>query len=213
MVRCSLGLAPTRRLLLLLVTSSSRWGRLLGLDVHDLGTLLLQLAQLALLDELATLATGLSLFLKHLLPGLLGLVDVLDEKTLVLEHSSLGAEVELVVQVPIDLLCLTVLGEQAAEHPDAAHPQNLAGQTSLLGTLAPSETAVPSLSLGEVNGAHAGAGVHGGGLADHQTILDELLDSLARVCHGDLRDLIRVEPNLLPPALKHRSRKPLLQLE
>merc|ERR1712159_856856 len=210
MVRCSLGLAPTRRLLLLLVTSSSRWGRLLGLDVHDLGTLLLQLAQLALLDELATLATGLSLFLKHLLPGL---VDVLDEETLVLEHSSLGAEVELVVQVPIDLLCLTVLGEQAAEHPDAAHPQDLAGQTSLLGTLAPSETAVPSLSLGEVNGAHTGAGVHGGRMADHQTILDELLDSLARVRHGDLRDLIRVEPNLLPPALKHRSRKPLLQLE
>lgn len=44
--------------------------------------------------------------------------------------------VQLMVQVLVNLLVVTVLLEQTAQHTGAADPQNLGGQTSLSGTVA-----------------------------------------------------------------------------
>jgi len=50
---------------------------------------------------------------------------VLDKGSLVLEGVTLGKVVELVVQVLVDLAGSTVLDEETAEDPLAAHPQDL----------------------------------------------------------------------------------------
>lgn len=42
--------------------------------------------------------------------------------------------VELVVQVPVDLLGVSVLAQQASEHPQPLHPEQLCGQPGLPGT-------------------------------------------------------------------------------
>ena len=79
---------------------------------------------------------GLCLVREHLGPGLLSLllVDELHQDTLVLEHVALGLEVQLVVEVAVDLLGLTVAAQQAAEDAHALHPQQLLGHTGILGT-------------------------------------------------------------------------------
>lgn len=58
--------------------------------------------------------------------------------------------------------------------------------------------------------AGAGARVHGDGLADDQTIADELADGLAGVGVGDLVDLVRVKPDLTLAAADHGGGEALL---
>jgi len=67
---------------------------------------------------------------------LLHLVDGLDQHVLVLELVTLGAEVELVVDVLVDLLGFTVLAEEASQNADSAHPEDVRGHTGIAGTLA-----------------------------------------------------------------------------
>ena len=67
-------------------------------------------------------------------------MDGLDQDTLVLETVTLGGDVELVVDLLVDLLGLTVLAEQATENALAAHPEDLGGHTSLGGTAALTHT-------------------------------------------------------------------------
>ena len=54
-----------------------------------------------------------------------GCTYVLNKGALVLEGVTLGEVVKLVVKVLVDLAGSTVLDEQTAEDPLAAHPQNL----------------------------------------------------------------------------------------
>jgi hypothetical protein len=56
----------------------------------------------------------------------LGLLDVLNEGTLVLEGVTLAEVVELVVEVLVDLAGGTVADEQTTENTHAAHPEDLA---------------------------------------------------------------------------------------
>ena len=42
--------------------------------------------------------------------------------------------VKLVVQVPVDLLGVSVLAQQASQHPKPLHPEQLCGQAGLPGT-------------------------------------------------------------------------------
>jgi hypothetical protein len=121
---------------------------------------------------------------------------VLHQGTLVLECVTLAQVVELVVEVLVDLAAGTVLDEEAAEDTQAAHPENLAGHTSVGGTLSLTETTVSAFSSGEVELAGSGSRVHGHRLSDNEAIGDELSDGLARVCVGDLALLARIEPNL-----------------
>lgn len=84
------------------------------------------------------------------------------------------------------------------------------GHTSLLGTLALTQTTVSADSAGGGELTGTGAGVHGDGLADDEAIADELADGLTGVGVGDLIHLIGVEPNLALAAADHGGREALL---
>ena len=145
---------------------------------------LLLLGQDALLSPLAGLThsrtPGLGLVVQLLRASLLSLllVDVLHQDALVLEHVTLGLHVQLVVQVTVDLLRVTVLLQQTTQHSHALHPQELDRHTGIGRTLALAETTVTSLAARLSVLAHTVAGVHHDGLLDDQTILDQLADVL-----------------------------------
>ena len=69
---------------------------------------------------------------------------------------------------------------------------------------------MPANSSGEVQLASAGSGVHSNGLADDESIADELADGLAGVGVGDLADLVGVEPDLVLAAANDRGGQALL---
>lgn len=155
---------------------------------------------------------GLSLLGEDLSTGTLslGLVDVLHKDTLVLEDVTLGLEVETMVEVLVNLASLTVLAKETTEDTLAAHPDDLGGHTGLGGTVTLTVTGVATLTLGLMTLTDAVAGVGDLGLADDETVLDELTDVLAGVGIGDLLDLVRVKPDLTLTTLHDASGKALL---
>jgi hypothetical protein len=138
---------------------------------------------------------------------------VLDEGALVLEGVTLAQVVELVVEVLVDLAVVAVLDEEAAEDAEAAHPEDLAGHTSVGGTLPLTETTVATIAASKVQLTGTGPGVGGDGLADDETIGDELADGLARVGVADLVDLVGIEPDLVLAAANDRGGQALLSTE
>lgn len=139
-----------------------------------------------------------------------GMTYVLNQSALVLEGVTLAQVVQLVVEVLVDLAGGTVADEQTTEDTHAAHPEDLAGHTGVLGTLALTQTAVTTDAAGLVELTGAGTRVHGDGLADDKAIADELADGLAGVGVGDLVHLIGVEPNLALAAADHGGGEALL---
>lgn len=87
---------------------------------------------------------------------------------------------------------------------------SIPGHTSVLGTLALTQTAVTANPAGLSELTGAGTRVHGDGLADDEAIADELADGLAGVGVGDLVHLIGVEPNLALAAANHGGGEALL---
>ncbi|GMT32827.1 hypothetical protein PFISCL1PPCAC_24124, partial [Pristionchus fissidentatus] len=164
---------------------------------------------------LVLLTTGLGLVGKLLGAGVLDLLleDELHEVSLVLEGVTLGAEVQNVVQVLVDLLGLSVLLQKAAEDAHASHPDNLLGHTGILGTetLSGASKTNFAASLGELTGTVTG--VHSDGFADDKSVLHQTTYVLARVGVGDLVDLIGVEPYLSLSALEYGRREALLQAQ
>ena len=82
--------------------------------------------------------------------------------------------------------------------------------TSILSTLPLAETPVsadPSCG-GQRSGA--GTGMHGDGLLDDKTILEELADGVAAVGVGEFVRLVRVHPNLALAAAGDGRRQALL---
>lgn len=150
---------------------------------------LLLLGQDALLAPLARLThsrtPGLGLVVQLLRACLLRLllVDVLHQDALVLEHVTLGLHVQLVVQVPVDLLRVPVLLQQTTQHSHALHPQELDGHTGIGRTLALAEATVTSLAARLSVLAHTVPGVDHDGLLDDQTVLDQFADVLT--CKGE----------------------------
>merc|ERR1712012_1268519 len=188
--------------LILLFVSREHFLLLLGLPVFP---------PLASLLDLRS--AGVSLVSQHLGPRLLGLllVDVLHEDTLVLESVTLGFQVQLVIQVAINLLSLPISLQQPPENTHPHDPHGLLGGSGILGTLALTETSVPSLPACFVVLANTGPGVDGNRLLDDKTILDELADVLARVGVSNLVDLVGVQPHLVLAALHDAGGKALLQ--
>ena len=199
MISSSTSAPPNIRAFLLLALSL---GVALGLD-----TLLPSLTESLVLGTLSVHLLLKSTLTKSLS---LGPLDVLDESALVLEGVTLAQVVELVVEVLVDLARGTVADEQATENTHAAHPEDVAGHTGLLGTLTLTQAAVSADSAGLVELTGASTGVHGHGLADNEAIADELADGLAGVGVGDLVHLIGVEPNLALAAAHHGGGEALL---
>jgi hypothetical protein len=199
LISSSTSAPPNIRAFLLLALSL---GVALGLD-----TLLPSLTESLVLGTLSVHLLLKSTLTKSLS---LGPLDVLDESALVLEGVTLAQVVELVVEVLVDLARGTVADEQATENTHAAHPEDVAGHTGLLGTLTLTQAAVSADSAGLVELTGASTGVHGHGLADNEAIADELADGLAGVGVGDLVHLIGVEPNLALAAAHHGGGEALL---
>ena len=131
--------------------------------------------------SLGLVAVSLSLVRDQLGAELLslGLVDVLHKDTLVLEDVTLSLHVQDVVQVLVDLASLAVLAEKATKDTLAAHPDDGGGHTGLSGTLTLTSARVTTSTLGSELLAVTEKRVHGLGLLDDKTILDELADVLA----------------------------------
>ena len=91
-------------------------------------------------------SSGLSLFLELGLSDLLllHLVDGLDQNGFVLVHVTLGAEIEMMVDVLGDLLGFSVLLEKSSEDSLSSHPENLRRHSGVGGTLSLTETVVSS---------------------------------------------------------------------
>ena len=91
-------------------------------------------------------SSGLSLFLElglsHFL--LLHLVDGLNQHRFVLEKVTLGAEIEVMVDILGDFLGLSVFLEKSSKDSLSAHPENLGRHSSVSGTLSLTETVVSS---------------------------------------------------------------------
>jgi hypothetical protein len=132
-------------------------------------------------------------------------VDGLHQHSLVLELVTLGVGVQLVEQVLVDLLSLSVFSQQTTQHTQSSHPQHLERHTGVGSTLALTETSVSSLGLGGNQALVARLGVNHIGLADDETVLDQLAHVLSTVGVGDLGGLVRIHPNLALAALKDGS--------
>ena len=91
-------------------------------------------------------SSGFSLFLELGLSDflLLHLVDGLDQNGFVLELVTLGAEIEMMVDILGDLLGLSVLLEKSSEDSLSSHPENLRRHSCVSGTLSLTETVVSS---------------------------------------------------------------------
>ena len=90
--------------------------------------------------------SGLLLLRELLLSDLLllHLVDGFDQNGFVLELVTLGAEIEMMVDILGDLLGLSVLLEKSSEDSLSSHPEDLRRHSCVSGTLSLTETVVSS---------------------------------------------------------------------
>ncbi|KFM28487.1 hypothetical protein F751_5714 [Auxenochlorella protothecoides] len=122
-------------------------------DADDAGRqALLPPRQLPLAHGLVLGAARLELVGQRLLANAvrLLLVDGLHQHALVLVHVTLDLQVQLAVQVAVDLLGVAVLLEHAAQHAQAAQPQDLGGQAGLAGSAPLTCMWVPGMEGGVV---------------------------------------------------------------
>jgi len=161
------------------------------------------------------LTSGVLLSLQLLSLHLFGLLleDSLDEDSSVLELVTLGGKVELVVEGTIDLLGLSVLPQQSAEHSLSAHPKDLGGHSALASTSALTRTSVITLAFGFKVESSSGARVDFLFALHDEAVLDELSNKDSGVSLADLLDFVGIHPNTRPSALQHLSCQSLLTLQ
>ena len=135
--------------LLLLLALGGLLFRFLGLGLFDVTQLFGFTSNTLLLVVSVLGSSGLTLVSDVLLTGsvALHLVDGLNEHVLVLELVTLGGQVQLVVDVLVDLLGVTVLLQKTSENTLSAHPENVGGHTSITGTLSLTMALVATLTI------------------------------------------------------------------
>lgn len=186
---------------LLLSSVSSNLTLLLGI----LGGLLVDL-------DLGLLLSGLGLLGQQLETvnfTLLGM-DGFHQHSLILELVALGTVVQFAIQMLINLLGSSVFAQQASEHSQSAHPENLEWHTGIHGTLSATIAGVSALGLGLHVSLVARLGVDHVGLADDEVVLNELSHLLTTVGLRNFIGLVGVHPDLSLAALKHGSSESLL---
>jgi len=174
---------------------------------------LFALRQLALLLCLSLCLFGVVLLLDDtdLRTLSLSLVDRLNQHALVLELVTLGAHVEVSVDVLVNLFLLAILLQQPTQHAAPADPQALARHPRVSAPTTLAHTHVASLTFGRVVLAHARAGVDLLGLPHDEPVLDELADGEAAVGHADFLGLIGVQVDAVNTALLDVRRETLLE--
>lgn len=183
--------------------------------VEELLLLLLDSLSSSFTGSSVSQSSGLGLLLKSLLTQSLGLGldDVLNQCSLVLEGVTLGRLVQRVVQVSVNLTSVSVLGQQSSQDSQSSHPHNLRWHTGILGTLSLTVTGVSTSLLGLSQSSGSGSGVDNGWLLDNDTVLVQLSDGLTRVGRGQFGGLVRVQPNLSLTNTNNRGSKSLLSSE
>lgn len=143
-------------------------------------------------------SSSFGLLLQRLLTSSLslGLDNVLNQRSLVLEGVTLSRQVKAVVQVLVNLASVSVLSQQSSQDSQSSHPQNLRWHTSVLGTLSLTVTHVSTVSLGLGMSSSSGSRVGGDRLLDDGTVTVQLSDSLTRVSRSQLGGFVRVQPDL-----------------
>lgn len=143
-------------------------------------------------------SSSLSLLLQGLLTSSLGLGldDVLDQSSLVLESVTLCSQVQVVIQVLVDLAGISVLSQQSSQHSQSSHPQNLGWHTGVSSTLSLTVTHVSTVSLGLRASSGSESRVHFDRLLDDGAVLVQPSDGLTRVSSGQLSGLVGVQPDL-----------------
>merc|ERR1712179_194870 len=93
---------------------------------------------------------GLSLVGEHFAASLLSLllVDELHQDTLVLENVTLGFHVQVVVEMAINFLGLTIAFQKPSQHSHASDPHELLGHTGISSTLPLTKATVTALATG-----------------------------------------------------------------
>lgn len=126
-------------------------------------------------------SSGLLLLCEFLFSLLLSLhfVNGLDQDSLILELVTLGSQIEVMVDILGDLLCLSILSEETSENSLSSHPEDLAWHSCVLGTSSLTGTVVSSLSLGLVDSLDPGLRVHGNMLPHDETVLEEFSNILS----------------------------------
>jgi len=158
-------------------------------------------------------SSGFSLFLELGLSDflLLHLVDGFDQNGFVLELVTLGAEIEMMVDILGDLLGLSVLLEKSSEDSLSSHPEDLRRHSCVSGTLSLTETVVSSLSLGLLHSLASRSRVHMDLSLHDKTIVKEFLDVLSGVGESDFVCFIWVDPNSSLSTLQHSSSQSFLE--
>lgn len=126
-------------------------------------------------------SSGLLLLLELLFADLLllHLVDGLNENGLVLVEVTLGANIEVMVDILGDFLSLSVLLEKSSEDSLTSHPEDLDRHTGVLLTLSLTEAVVSALPLGLMHSLDAGSRVHVDVSLQDKTITSELSNVLS----------------------------------
>ena len=126
------------------------------------------------------LSSSILLSLKLLGLNLFSLLleDGFNKDSSVLELVTLGTEVQLVVDVSVDLLAVSVLLEQSTENTSSADGEDLARHTGLTSTLSVTSALMATLALLSLVSLNTGARVHGDLASNDKTILEEFSDVL-----------------------------------
>ena len=149
-------------------------------------------------------STGVTLGIDVLITDLLSLefVNGLHKNVFVLELVTLGTEVQLVVDVLVDLLAVSVLLEESTEDTGSAHGEDLHGHTGLVGTLSVTSTLMTTLALFGLMSLYARARVHADLTSHDKTILEKFSDVFTRVGQGNFGGFVWINPNSLATALQ-----------
>merc|ERR1719457_412266 len=115
------------------------------------------------------------------------LVNIFHQHTFVLEHVTFGFHVQLVVQMKVYLLLLSILAQKSSQNSHAVHPDHLLWHTSIRCTMSLAKSLMTSLPFRFQVSSCPCTTVHHLWLPDDQTIFDEFSDVLPRVGVCNLR--------------------------
>ena len=108
-------------------------------------------------------------------------VNGLNQDLFVLELITLGCNIEMMIDVLVNLLVLSILDEESSQDSLSSDPHHLDGHSSSSGSLSLSGTLMSSSSLFSMMSFDSGSGVHVDLSLHDEPIFVEFSDVLSRV--------------------------------
>merc|ERR1719187_1971313 len=119
-------------------------------------------------------------------------------------------QVELMVQVPVDLLGLPVSLEQPSQDSHPFNPHSFLRRPGVLCSFSLAKTSVTTFPPSLIILTYTRPGMDSDGFLDDQTVLDQLPDVLTGVGVSDLVDLVGIKPNLVLTTFHNPGRQAFL---